>query len=205
MVLPLMDDLKTQSRRIMRVQPDLIFGDILDPHKWYAADHGAFCGDVDREIKPPHQPGDIVYAAEGTQIAKISIFLIRGVEGRYLADNEEFDFSLSEQSWRKFINRKKPLDPLNSRFMLHDLARTYLEILDVKAERIQDISPSDACDEGAISWALKQGPGYWKNSDKPYPVFAFQGLWNSIHGPDAWKDNKWVWAYKFKRCEKPQD
>ena len=32
-------------------------------------------------------------------------------------------------------------------------------------------------------------------------VAAFRDLWNSIHGPGAWKKNPWVWVVSFKRIQ----
>ena len=94
--------------------------------------------------------------------------------------------------------------------MYKSLARTWLEILDVRAERIQDISEEDAIAEGCKGSAYSsiiddpEALNGWRNTLTTSRI-QFMKLWNSIHGPDAWKDNKWVWAYKFRRCEKPED
>ncbi len=30
-------------------------------------------------------------------------------------------------------------------------------------------------------------------------------MWDSIHSPGAWERNDWVWAYSFKRVDKPEE
>ena len=62
-VLKIMADppLKTQSRRIMRVQPK--YCQLLRDGRLECSEDGGFDQDV-TYIKPPHQPGDIVYVAE---------------------------------------------------------------------------------------------------------------------------------------------
>ena len=98
-------------------------------------------------------------------------------------------------------------------FMPRWAARTWLEILGVRAERIRDISEEDCIAEGVrdvsggyatanFGLFIDKKTGY-KSGE--YAKDVFPRLWNSIHGPDAWKRNDWVWAYKFKRREKPEE
>ena len=196
--------LKTQSRRIMRVQPK--YCQLLRDGRLECSEDGGFDQDV-TYIKPPHQPGDIVYVAEGYQI---DWYFGGAIGGVYSADNKPFsdpsatgttEVYLSDQEWKKLINRKgNPCKRLAGRFMYGSLARTYRLIKDVRAERIQDISEEDAIAEGAIRNYI----------DEPFKGCllakkSFEYLWNSIHGPDAWKDNRWVWAFTFKPIEKPRE
>lgn len=32
-------------------------------------------------------------------------------------------------------------------------------------------------------------------------AYCFSLLWESIHGPNAWDVNPWVWVIKFKKLE----
>jgi hypothetical protein len=68
-----------------------------------------------------------------------------------------------------------------SMFMPRRLSRAMLEITDVKDQRLKQISDSDAIQEGV------------KSRDE------FRELWQSIHGPNSWIKNPWVWRYTFKR------
>ncbi len=202
MVPLIMADLKTQSRRIMRVQPESF--KVEDGRFYYAQTMlgGALWW---TKIKPPHQPGDVVYVAEGYKVMGQGIS--KNVTGIYLSDENYFIKDLTDPEYKKWRARKYPTRPSPARFMYASLARTWLEILDVKAERIQDISGEDAKAEGCTDCVL--GPGLFGKGcgdcDDWRPILWFENLWNSIHGPDAWERNDWVWAYKFKRCEKPEE
>ncbi|MGU9856206.1 hypothetical protein [Pseudomonas sp. LF245] len=83
-------------------------------------------------------------------------------------------------------------------------SRILLEITDVRVERLQDISETQAIAEGvrlmrdgSDTWVSREGPG---NLFTPWPTAkeAFGDLWNSINGPHAWAANPWVWAVSFK-------
>ncbi len=212
MVPLIMADLKTNSRRIMRVQPP---ESTVELRKGLL---GLWCGFDEKgdetgfEIYSPHQTGDIVYVAEGYRIIEQRYPDSGGmtVAGIYTADGAPFDCRLRPPSWRKFWRRKKPNAKSSSRFMYASLARTWLEILDVKAERIQDISEEDARKEGArigFRWDSFSGlrfEGLGFHRDERHRA-VFHDLWNSIYGPDAWDRDDWVWAYKLKRCEKPEE
>ena len=61
------------------------------------------------------------------------------------------------------------------------------------------ISEDDALAEGSDgprpdSWhpdAAQIGPNSYRQ--------GFQELWQSIHGPDSWDANPWVWVISYKR------
>jgi len=89
-------------------------------------------------------------------------------------------------------------------------SRIDLEILDVRVERLQDISRDDAQDEGipqTAGEATLQGlydtskqPGHeWDNRTTPE---NFAQLWDTINGKRApWASNPWVWVLTFKRID----
>lgn len=74
-------------------------------------------------------------------------------------------------------------------------ARIWLEITEIKIERLQDISEEDAIAEGVETLGLY--PGYDVSCKG-----KFEGLWNSINGMESWEANPWVWVIKFKRIQK---
>lgn len=85
-------------------------------------------------------------------------------------------------------------------------SRLTLEVVGVRAERVQDISEEDARAEGVLPWVHGHGainPAF----DEPGLVAAgsyrtgFQMAWDSIHVPGAWERNEWVWAVEFKVVE----
>ncbi|EHE2096030.1 morphogenetic protein [Salmonella enterica subsp. enterica serovar Gatuni] len=95
-------------------------------------------------------------------------------------------------------------------------SRILLEITDVRVERLNAISPEDAESEGLertnfTGFGDEPGlPSYpepdvyfdpLKKQWKEYPPEAFAGLWESIYGADSWQANPWVWVIEFKRVE----
>lgn len=111
----------------------------------------------------------------------------------------------------------KPGDRLYVRerhFMPKICARIWLEITDVRVERLQDISEADAILEGVESWVedrMKSRPTHYKiyyqtNHEDPdfYSSTAkvsFETLWQSINSPESWEQNPWVWVIAFKKSE----
>lgn len=80
-------------------------------------------------------------------------------------------------------------------------SRITLLIEDVRVERLQEISETDAMTEGVPFTELPQG------QDKPDPLHRaqFADLWESIHGPDSWAANPWVWRIQFRPILKNVD
>ena len=83
-------------------------------------------------------------------------------------------------------------------------SRITLEIKDVRVERLQDISESDAIAEGIHRCldGLWSG-GAWKHLREPNryadPCNAYCDLWESINGDGSWDANPWVWVVCFRR------
>ena len=91
--------------------------------------------------------GDRLYLQEPYQITTE-----RGngfMYGIYLDDEKVFDIKLNEDEWSKWANRKWPHHKTSARFMYKSLARTFLEMMGIRAERVQDISNEDIRAEGA--------------------------------------------------------
>ncbi len=87
-------------------------------------------------------------------------------------------------------------------FMPKAAARIWLEITNIKVERLQDISEEDAKAEG-ISRIYNTTSLVYKNylhSDDACNAYkSFQTLWQSINGSESWDANPWVWVIEFKR------
>jgi hypothetical protein len=89
----------------------------------------------------------------------------------------------------------------NARFMMEWMSRLALEVLDIRAERLQDCNAADAAAEGLIRVA-----GQWQGApDLPAtadPVAAYRMLWERINGPGTWDANPWVWRVEFRPFRK---
>lgn len=104
----------------------------------------------------------------------------------------------------------------NSLFMPKAACRIFLEITDIKVERLQDISEEDARKEGVYS-STYIGYGYryadYLKKSEPFNVNqtvlnaynSFQTLWQKINGKESWDKNPWVWVIEFKRINKPEN
>jgi len=80
-------------------------------------------------------------------------------------------------------------------FMPGAASRILLKIVSVRVERLNDCSDADARAEGT---AGGHGviPTYNYNAT---PSEHFSHLWESINGAGSWASNPWVWVIEFKR------
>lgn len=92
--------------------------------------------------------------------------------------------------------------------MLKDDARIWLEVVDIRPERLQDISEADAIAEGVklhergVKW-LNYQDEEWGNTQFIYncrtATESFKTLWWVINGRDSWFENPWIWRIEIKR------
>lgn len=86
-------------------------------------------------------------------------------------------------------------------------ARIWLEVTNVRCERLLDISESDAIAEGIK--VIEPGEAYFdyefdgKNGHCATARGSFFSLWISLKGKESFTNNPWVFVYEFKRIEKP--
>jgi hypothetical protein len=135
-----------------------------------------------------------------------------GLNGvQYLADGAwiKIENSISAGDlWSKLFNYKGTPDGnlgsiVPSIHMPRWASRITLEVTGVKVERLQDIGPGDAIDEGLVDRSLRiyHPPAYglpeWGDQDCGEPRSAFRKLWEQVNGPDAWDANPWVSAITF--------
>lgn len=106
-----------------------------------------------------------------------------------------------------------------ARFMPKFAARIWLEITEVRVERLQEITEEDAIAEGIEhgdvlgmkSWKdyagssrrgffLDGGNYSYPNGKNPQPaaVASYCTLWFDINGKENWDVNPWVWVISFK-------
>lgn len=85
-------------------------------------------------------------------------------------------------------------------------SRITLEITSVRVEPLQAISDADCIAEGierysdGCGWKRGALQGDQNLVDRTaFPRLAYQSIWESIHGPDSWAANPWVWVVEFRR------
>jgi len=111
----------------------------------------------------------------------------------------------------KLVSNWKP-----SIFMPKKACRIFLEVADIRLERLQNISEEDARDEGAsqgikiddfvklVNASSKLTKQSALNPMSTYKL-GFMKIWADIYGLDNWQSNPWVWVYTSKKCDKPQN
>jgi hypothetical protein len=82
-------------------------------------------------------------------------------------------------------------------------SRITLEVVDVHAERLQDLSEQDALEEGCPCGDLsrKTIQALTHSSSGLAAIEWFIGIWEDLYSdPElAWAANPWVWAYEWRR------
>ncbi|WP_062785968.1 hypothetical protein [Aquitalea pelogenes] len=192
MVRALLNGSKTQTRRVVKPQPALettrwCFGGGM----WMAEGPSDATGGMRQtqgwKACPYGQPGDKLWVRESWQLHSTATDLATVV---YAAS--------SRQSWTE-MHRLFPVEQASglvakpfqegwrpSIHMPRWASRILLEIVDVRVERLQDISEADAAAEGA--------PVHFKSSRD-----NFCALWQQINGDSSWDVNPWVWVIEFKQ------
>ncbi len=90
--------------------------------------------------------------------------------------------------------------------MPKEAARLFLRVTAVRVERLQDITESQAADEGTEDPYEYQDPAWYDQHGLPgnYVIDAFAGLWDSTIKPAdrpryGWEANPFVWVIEFER------
>lgn len=205
MVQSIMADIKTQTRRLIksnhesgmfRVAKDKD-GNISEVTSldW---DHRSKNGNSN-DIKPICNIGDIIWVRETWQVSECFDYSIKN-KYAYRANPGDESFAKEFKiSWRPSI------------FMPKDAARNFLELNKIRVERLHDITEEDAKAEGSSRGVFRMGPNTEKkhfhlehNVHGSYRD-GFKYIWCLINGLESWESNPFVWAYDFKRVDKPEN
>lgn len=93
-----------------------------------------------------------------------------------------------------------------ARFLPKAAARIWLQVAEIKVERLQDITEDSAIAEGvevvykhAVFNIYRDYSRNCKNGDGlTQAKLSFMTLWESINGPESWNANPWVWVVQYK-------
>lgn len=151
-------------------------------------------------IKSKYQIGDRPYLTEPTQNLAGADYTNKKLHIQYFWHNPETRWvTPTEQDLVLLSKRKTGLYSWqNARFMLKSFARYWVEITDVRLERLFDITA-----EAAIAEGIKPPVGYyWDYVNQKYNFnTAIQSYFSEIemlHGEKIAQSNPWLWVYKFK-------
>lgn len=105
-----------------------------------------------------------------------------------------------------------------SLFMTKYACRLFLEITNIRVERLNDISETDAENEGIKLVEHNCYENYLVEKDwfcngrnqRNYhmyqdPIGSYASLWNKINGIGSWGANPWVWVIEFQRVPMPSN
>lgn len=196
MVRAILDGRKTATRRLIKF-PESQTGRLSE------------CGARDYIFYPcgikyaPYHPGDILYVREAycpnyfdEGIAGYRDDDMRGNRNAYKADyrKEIIGDVVPEPKWKPSIHMPK------------EAARIWLRVMDVRNERLQDMTLDDFLNEGiSVPYEAFNDPenAYMQSKE------LFIHIWDSTvnkkqHELYGWDANPWVWVIEFERCEKPE-
>ncbi|EAM1386800.1 hypothetical protein EHN65_00520 [Salmonella enterica] len=196
MVRALLDGRKTQTRRVMKPQPEVcprgghwwpsnVFKTMLHVEEEIQNGKGGWGGLVG-DACPFGDVGDRIWVRE--------TFGDCGERLVFRADTDD-GAKCKVERWTPSIH------------MPRWASRILLEITNVRVERLNSISEEDCWAEG-----IEAVDGLFENTEiidmarkigccveDSKPMFAL--LWQSIYGADSWQANPWVWVIEFKRIE----
>lgn len=146
---------------------------------------------------PYGKTGDILWVRE-------NLFQNGELGLEYSANHEPIDESIIPQVYGPY-GGSYSFRGIPSIHMPKWAARIWLEITDIRVERLQSISNEDAKAEGApdalkvSDMELLKGLGSWP-IPRPFNhyQFGFLSVWCKINGCESWLANPWVWVISFK-------
>jgi hypothetical protein len=166
---------------------------------------------------PYGMPRDLLWVREehyryGQWVEKEGVFTKTGRQKwQFIPHFDEIKFSDNPpMEFRKGMHHKDPHHvgwyKRLARFMPKAAARIWLEVTDIRVDRLQEITEGDAIAEGVERSISGNGlivyKHYLKPKYGPSSIHSFETLWTKINGPESWKANPWVWVVSFKKAKK---
>jgi hypothetical protein len=218
MVQAILAGRKTQTRRVVKPQPELTESGF----KWKGFYYGIGSSDerTNRNFAhaacPHGKVGDVLWVREtwtpldtqevdsaqldedGIPLEEFQVEIgYKDGMSKWCVFSEDFYDQMNEdiEDMEQEGTKWKP-----SIHMPKDAARIWLRIKDVRVERLQDISGSDCGSEGmqVTGLTLSSIEVHWDELKR-----QFKSLWQSINGEKSWNENPFVWVIEFERIEKP--
>jgi hypothetical protein len=202
MVRAIIEGRKTQTRRVLKPQPQPSFAKKGEWLVWNR--HGGWCG-------PEQDVGTIAVhycpITVGTELWVRETF----IDLTSYMDAPAFQDRTNPIAYRAdgdFIGCHKWISSIH---MPRTASRVALRVNGVRVERLQDISEADAIAEGVCKFTEQADTSTsWQGlepADRDAMVRAiygsarraFQHLWESINGENSWQANPWVAVCSFER------
>jgi hypothetical protein len=195
MVRAILGNRKTQTRRVVKLNPDDPMSGAPRSFRAYEILDGKHQGrfgfdNEDGEYVCPYgEPGDRLWVRETFNLLAINV---NGTD--YNPENYRATRTLPDPvgGWRPSIH------------MPRWASRITLVVTDVRVERVRTISEDDAIAEGLLhdscGWYVPGNP----NIGSPTAKMAFGQLWHNINAKRGfgWDVNPWVWVIEFRRVKR---
>jgi hypothetical protein len=217
-VRAILEGRKTQTRRIIKNQLQSDY-EIINDKNWY--DENTWISRKKTSINPDRYEITSVYKCPYGKVG--DILWVRETWARAIGREELTPSEMStaiEISPERFIvfkaSSKEDTHPEHpdwgkkrwnpSIHMPRIASRISLEIINIRVERLNDISEEDAIKEG-VKRHLHGYKCYNGINTIHYGVYdacfrkakdSFESLWVSVYGENSWNWNPWVWVVEFK-------
>ncbi len=210
MVRAILDGRKSCTRRIVKgfIPNNAVWGYTAFTPKGRISCRGTFAdGYGEKFFKPPYQPGDILYIRETWEC-----FECWNCDGDQRGNcPKEPKKSVLDKTCGCYMYRAT--DEISGDAKWHpsihmpkEAAQIWLEVTNVRVERLRDITGLSVQKEG-IEVEPNECAGKFDFVSELF--LLFQRLWDStIKKSDldcyGWDANPWVWVIEFERCERPE-
>lgn len=187
MVTAILDGRKNCTRRVIKLDLGLADTDKNDSSYLKIPDEYGDYHDVKDLCR--YRAGDILYIRETWQQGYKGNVDEKGnakLEYLYKANGDDISVEFSNGKWKPSIHMSK------------EAARIFLRVINVRAERLQDITEIQAAKEGFSS-------DFDMETDTFYPDgYFFVKTWDNIYKGKGygWDANPWVWVIEFQRVHK---
>lgn len=187
MVQAILGDRKTVTRRVIKPQPIAGIRKSVFVSSGIEDGHG-------REIKLLYKVGDILYVRETWSIhecvkCQAGIPALGGeCKCKYVY---RASYGATDFRWKPSIHMPKKA------------ARIFLKVTDVRVERLQEITPKDAWEEGCRIGNSFPWEKHIPELQQQCRDILFKSLWDGLNAKRGygWDANPWVWVIEFERVE----
>ncbi|KEI75908.1 hypothetical protein N486_09080 [Clostridium botulinum B2 128] len=174
-----------------------------------------FDAKIEKRIKGPYLPGDILWVRETWKVQSLSNMDYRTKFLYKAKPNDKLkETNVDGEMYIKLLRYECKNGWHPSIFMPKDATRIFLKVTNVRVERLQDITEEGAKSEGAAKQISYQPYGTRSENNQEYAgditqhvpnyITGFAGIWDRTLGKwDDWlysfKRNPWVWVIEFEK------
>lgn len=183
-----------QTRRPLKPQPrGVVYADRFPPRAEVVI---GGCGSGWVDLLPQHNAGDLLWVRERARVIDWRNHTRATL--RYELDGQE----VKDVPWPSRLKAPRVGSCIPNGCHCEG-ARHFLEVVDVRVQRVQEISEADALAEGVFMGNDLDRTVYTDTLEPVTPRDAFRLLISSLY-PGAWDENWWFWAYTLKRATSPE-